>query len=249
MKQIKPEHDAFGQEMLAFFKGKKSYEIIERDDGFIDTSSGAPAYFKEYKNWPTIEKKAIKLAQGKILDIGAGAGRVSLYLQQQGGKVTAIDNSPLAIKVCTKRGVKKALVCPIEEIKKFPKTIFPNSFDSVVMFGNNFGLLGNVQKAKKILRVLHTITTKNAIMLAESCTPYETKDPIHLKYHERNRARGKMSGQLKIRVRFLNFIGDWFEYLLVSPPEMAKILEGTGWKIHRTIKSGALYVAVLVKRG
>jgi len=64
-------------------KKKESYEIIERDDGFIISSGGASTYFAEFKDWPKIQKQAIKLAKGKILDIGAGAGRVSLYLQKK----------------------------------------------------------------------------------------------------------------------------------------------------------------------
>lgn len=100
--------DAYGQEVWAFFLKKDSYEVVERDDGFIGLSGSAPAYFAEFKDWLKIEKQAIKLAKGKILDIGAGAGRVSLYLQKNGHDVIAIDNSPLTIKVCKKRGVKHA---------------------------------------------------------------------------------------------------------------------------------------------
>ena len=71
-------------------------------DSLIDLTEGPAAYFAEFKDWPKIQKQAIKFAKGKVLDIGAGAGRVSLYLQKQGFDVTAIDNSPLAIKVCKK---------------------------------------------------------------------------------------------------------------------------------------------------
>src|SRR3989338_2994924 len=125
------KRDAYGQEVWAFLQGKKSYEIIERDDGFINLSTGAPAYFAEYKDWPKIQKQVIKYAKGKILDVGAGAGRVSLYLQKKKLGVVAIDNSPLAIKVCKKRGVKKAIVLPIEQISNFK----PNNFDTIIMFG------------------------------------------------------------------------------------------------------------------
>ena len=236
--------DAYGQEVWAFFLGKKSFEVIERDDGFIDFSTGAPAYFAEFKDWPEIQKQAIKYAKGKILDVGAGAGRVSLYLQKKKLNVVAIDNSPLAIKVCQKRGVKHAKVLPIEEIGKFK----PNTFDTIIMFSNNFGLFGSFKKAKLLLREFHKITSPSALIIAESNDPYKTDDPAHLSYHKFNKKRGRMPGQLRIRIRFRNYIGDWFDYLLVSKDEMKKILKDTGWRIKKFIDSEkSSYIAIIEK--
>jgi 2-polyprenyl-3-methyl-5-hydroxy-6-metoxy-1,4-benzoquinol methylase len=95
---MKPERDAYGQEIWNCYQGNSTYEIAERDDGFIEVSSAQP-YFQEYGNWPEHERDAIRRAHGAILDIGCGAGRVALYLEQQGNGVLAIDNSPLAVKV------------------------------------------------------------------------------------------------------------------------------------------------------
>ncbi len=159
-KRMNLKKDACGQEIWAFFNNKESYEVIERDDGFVDLSGGATAYFQEFNDWPEIEKEAIKVAKGKILDIGAGAGRVSLYLQKRGFDVMAIDNSPLAIKVCKKRGVKKVKVLSIEKIDKFKS----NTFDTVFMFGNNFGLFGSFKKAKTLLEKLHKIISPSALI-------------------------------------------------------------------------------------
>jgi SAM-dependent methyltransferase len=236
--------DACGQEIWAFFQGKDSYEVIERDDGFVGLSGGAPAYFAEFKDWPKIEKQAVKLAKGKILDIGAGPGRVSLYLQKKGFDVVAIDNSPLAIKVCKKRGIKNAKVLPIEKISAFK----PNTFDAVIMFGNNFGLFGDFKKAQILLKKLHKITSANALILAESNDVYKTNDPVHLSYHKFNKKRGRMPGQLRIRVRFKKYIGNWFDYLLVSKSQMKDILKGTGWKVRKFIDSDkSIYIAVIEK--
>ena len=207
-------------------------------------SGGALAYFADFKDWPKIEKQAIKLAKGKILDIGAGAGRVSLYLQKRDFDVLAIDNSPLAIKVCKKRGVKNAEVLPIEKISRLK----PDTFDTVIMFGNNFGLFGSCKKAKTLLKKLHKITTPSALILAESNDVYKTDDPVHLSYHKFNEKRGRMPGQLRIRIRFRNFIGDWFDYLLVSKHQMKDILKGTGWKVRKFIDSDkSIYIAVIEK--
>lgn len=241
---MKPIKDAYGQGVWAFYNKKDSYEILERDDGYIDISSGAPKYFTKFKNWTNIEKKTIKLARGKVLDIGAGAGRISLYLQNKGFEVLAIDNSPLAIKVCKKRGVKKAKVVPIEKIH----TLSPEAFDTIIMFGNNFGLFGSKKRAKTILKKLHKITSPDANILAESNDISKTKDKTHLSYHRLNKKRGRMPGQLRIRVRFKKYIGEWFDYLLVSKKEMKNILKGTGWKIKKFIDSdNSIYMAIIEK--
>lgn len=236
--------DACGQEVWAYFNGKESYEVVEREDGFIGLSSGANAYFAEFKDWPKQQKRGIKFAKGRVLDVGTGAGRVAIYLQKIGHKVTAIDKSPLAIKVCEKRGIKDARVLPIEKIVGFK----PKTFDSIVMFGNNFGLFGNPKKAKSLLKRFHQITTPDALIIAESNDPYKTDDPIHLSYHKFNRNCGRMAGQLKIRIRFRNYIGNWFDYLLVSKEEMKDILKGTGWKVRKFVDSEKfMYIAIIKK--
>jgi SAM-dependent methyltransferase len=238
------DKDAYGQLIQAYLEGKPSYEIVERDDGSIGPSGGAPTYFAEYKNWPGWQKCAIKYAKGRVLDVGAGAGRVSLELQKRGCKVTAIDNSPLAIQVCRRRGVKDARVLSIREVGKFRT----DTFDTVVMYGNNFGLFGGRAVAKRLLKTLHARTTPNAVIIAESNDPYKTSDPSHLAYQKRNRKRGRMSGQLKIRIRFRESTGDWFDYLLVSQKEMREILKGTGWKAMKFFDSGkSTYTAVIAK--
>jgi len=246
---MKPEKDAYGQQIWDYLNGKKTYgkeayEIIERDDGSMGLSSGAPAYFQDFKNWPKHQKQAIKFAKGKVLDIGAGAGRVSLYLQKRGFDVVAIDNSPLAIKVCKKRGVKKTKVMSIDEVDKFK----PSSFDTIIMYGNNFGLFGSFKKAKKLLKMLYRITSENALIIAESNDPYKTDNTTHLQYHQFNKKRGRMPGQLRIRVRFEKYIGEWFDYLLVSKKEMQEILKNTGWRVKKFIDfEKSFYIAIIEK--
>ena len=100
--------DAFGQHLLAQFNNKTATpELIERDDNYIDTGCEAGLYFFEYKQWSPMEQQAIERVRGRAVDIGCGGGRHSLYLQQKGYEVTAIDNSPGAIEVSKLRGLKK----------------------------------------------------------------------------------------------------------------------------------------------
>ena len=92
---MKKSQDAYGQQLLAqYYSPTPKCEIIERDDNYIDTGSEAGTYFTEYQDWSRLERRAIELVKGRILDVGCGAGRPALYLQQKGFDVTGIDNSP-----------------------------------------------------------------------------------------------------------------------------------------------------------
>ena len=185
----------------------------------------------------------MRFVRGRVLDVGAGAGRVALHLQQRGLDVVAIDVSPLAVEVCSRRGVRDARICAFDDVGAEL-----GLFDTVVMFGNNFGLFGSAAKAGRMLRRLHRVTSARGRIVAESADVYATQMPEHRDYHERNRRRGRMAGQLRIRIRHRCYATPWFDYLIVSPDEMRSLVEGTGWRVARTIDGdGRLYAAVLEK--
>jgi SAM-dependent methyltransferase len=241
---MKLNKDAYGQEIWAHFKGKEGNEIVEREDGYFSVSSGSKTYFSQFKDWSENEKKAIRFVRGRILDVGCGAGRHSLYLQNKGFDVTGIDNSPLAIKVCKLRGLKKAKVMSIKDVGKFK----PNSFDTVIMMCNNFGLFGSFKGTKLLLKKFYRITSPHAVIIADTLDPYKTDNPAHLEYHKFNKKRGRMGGQVKLRIRFEKYVSDWFNYLMVSKKEMKKLLKGTGWKVKKFIDfKKARYIALIEK--
>ncbi len=87
-------------------------------------------------------------------------------------------------------------------------------------------------------------------MIVESNDVYATKNPIHLAYQRRNRERGRMSGQIRFRVRYLQYATGYYDYLMVSPAEMREIVAGTGWRVARVLRSaGSTYFALLEKDG
>lgn len=237
--------DAYGQLLLAQHKsGTPAAEFIERDDNFIDTGSEDGLYFFEYEQWSPLEQRVIERVRGRVLDIGCGAGRHSLYLQQKGFEVTGIDNSPGAIEVCKLRGLKNALVSSLADVDRFA----PDSFDTILMLGNNFGLFGDAENARLMLKKLFRITSAEAQIIAGTLNPYQTDSPEHLEYHEFNRRRGRMPGQIRMRIRYGKTVGAWFDYLFVSPEEMREILANTDWHIRELMESGEpRYFAVIGK--
>lgn len=178
------------------------------------------------------------------MDVGCGAGRHSLYLQEKGFDILGIDISPLAIEVCKLRGLRKAEVMSIEEVN-----FKPNSFDTVLMMGNNFGLFGSFQKAQRLLKKFYMMISKNPLIIATTNDVYVTDNPDHLNYQKANREKGRMSGEVRIRVRFKKYATKWFDYLMVFKKEMKDILEDTGWNVKQFIDSeGANYVTIIEKQ-
>ncbi len=236
--------DAQGKAMLAYLKGKRSFEVVERDDGYVDVGGGPGIYFLPYEKWNENEKEAMKYVKGMVLDIGCGAGKHSLYLQEKGFKVTGIDISPSAVEVCRRRGLRDVRGLSIDEISGDLGQI-----DTIIMMGNNFGLFENLTKAKKLLGKFHIITTEKAMIIAETRDPYDTDIPEHMEYHERNRKKGRMAGQLRLRIIYKMYRTPWFDYLLVSKEEMNNILRDTGWKLKKTFdgKMGT-YIAIIKKQ-
>ena len=233
-----PERDAFGQALMDYLEGRGGEELIERSDGYLDRSAGAATYFAQ----PNEEQAAVAdRASGRVLDVGCGAGRYALYLQAKGLEVVAIDASPLAVEVCRRRGLRDARVLTLDEVDR---TL--GQFDSVLMLGNNFGLMGSHHGARRSLRRLHQIVHPGGCILAETMDPYQSANPDHLSYHADNRAQGRMGGQIRMRVRYRKYKTPWFDYLFVSRGELEEIVRDSGWRMQSVIaRDGPNYVALL----
>ena len=239
---MKDTQDAFGHGLYDRLNGENPVEMVERDDGFID-SGFYQMYFREYKDWSDHQKKAMRYVKGKVLDIGCGAGRHSLYLQVKGFDVLATDISPSAIKVCRIRGIKRTKVLPITQI-----TSRLGTFDTILLLGGNFGLLGNFKRARYLLRRFKGVTSNKARIITESTDPCKMTDPCHLKYHRLNQERNRMPGQWRSRVRYKKYATPWIDFLLTSKEEMKRIVSDTGWQINRFLESRSpQYVAILEK--
>ena len=126
------------------------------------------------------------------------------------------------------------------------------TFNTIVLFGNNFGLFGTPTKAKQLLRRLHRMTSNDARIIVESRDVERRGDadaPWHRRYRERNIARGRLPGQIRIRVRFRDVIGPWMNYPMVSPDQLREILAGTRWYVVHVFDSDDTFVAIIEKTG
>ncbi|HEV8609745.1 MAG TPA: hypothetical protein VGS98_06730 [Thermoanaerobaculia bacterium] len=97
----------------------------------------------------------------------------------------AIDVSPLAVRVARRRGVRYARVLAFERVGARV-----GRFDTVLMYGNNLGLLGGEAKARRLLGSAPSTHQPGRSDRRASTDPYRTDDPDHLAYHQWNRRRG-----------------------------------------------------------
>lgn len=234
--------DAFGEIYMAYYKGEPSNHFTERDDGYKRESENAHYYFRTYDEWEPYEQEAIQEAKGRVLDVGLGAGRHALYLQEEGLEVVGIDTSPLAIEVSRLRGVEDCRLMSLFNLD-FPD----NSFDTVLMLGQNLGL-GDTEGVRSYLTRLYDITTPNGIIIGDARDPSITDKPEHFAYQERNIERGIPVGLVKVRVGFRDKVGDWFYLFLMDQEVLEDVIRPTGWKLDRVyLSTHGMYIAILTK--
>ena len=240
---IKHDEDAFGNALYDFHLGRGGFEVMERDDGYLDVLDGPQHYFSEYHEWPEHHKEALTLVRGSVLDIGCGAGRHALHLQSRGIDVLGIDISPLAVEICRIRGLER-----VTELASTDVSRDLGVFDTVLLLSSNFGLLGSRDAGRELLEELYSCTTDQGRIIAEAIDLSIVSDRFHRLYFESNVAHGRMPGQFRIRIRYKTFATPWFNYLMADKDELLELVESTSWRVVRFIDSDSnTYIAVLEK--
>lgn len=118
--------------------------------------------FRDYQEMNALEKKALDLSFGKVLDVGSGAGSHSLYLQNERKlEVTALDISPKSIEICKARGVKNA-IC--EDLLRFSE----KNFDTVLLLMNGTGIFQSLEHIDQYLQKLKSLVAENGQILIDS---------------------------------------------------------------------------------
>lgn len=218
--------------------------VVEREDGWIAVEQMAH-YFAPVRRWIDAEREIVRSARGRVLDAGAGAGRVAVHLQTRGHEVLAIDTSPGSVRVSRELGVRHAEVRAVSSIRAAD-----GPFDTFAFFGNNLGLLRDVRHGPWLLRRLRAAAAPGARVIGSIRDPYRTDDPDALGYQARNRERGRMAGQMRFRLRYRSHRSAWFDYMAMSLPELTSIAEAGGWSVERVADDGGpRYGVVLASTG
>jgi hypothetical protein len=112
-------------------------------------------------------------------------------------------------------------------------------FDTVLLLGNNLGLLASAERAAVVLGNLAAVTKPRGQLLGSGLDPYRTDTETHLAYHDWNRQRGRLPGQVRMRVRDGAIATPWFDYLFVSLAELQEILTSMPWQLRDVAEEDA----------
>ncbi|OYX27975.1 MAG: SAM-dependent methyltransferase [Flavobacteriales bacterium 32-35-8] len=152
--------DLFGNALLDYQNGQYTEDLITSTNISEEDELPLPYLFRDFKDMPKLEKKALQLAKGSVLDVGCGAGNHSLYLQKKGFDVKAIDISKGAVEVSKLRGVTNA------EVKNLLEET--ETFDTILLLMNGTGIFQELSQVSKYLTHLKNLLKPNGQILIDS---------------------------------------------------------------------------------
>ena len=235
---------AFGASLLAYWQGdSEAKHTIERDDGYKEEIA-VEYLFKEPPEWEEEEIQSLNNIPSKstILDVGCGVGRIAIYLQNKGHKVVGLDSCLEALQIAEAQGLEATFLGNVCNLKDPP--LF-NSFNVILMMGNNFGICGDIPKTQKLLLKLRTFLSPDGLLIFSCRDPLNTNNPVHLSYHEQNRKNGRPPGLVKIRICYQNITDEWWDLIFVDVSTVLEILDNTGYEklaIYQNPSSPIFYV-------
>jgi SAM-dependent methyltransferase len=205
---------------------------LEVDDGRSFDAMAPAAFFAPPDAWLPYERDLLADVEGPVLDLGCGAGRHALHLEERGLDVCAIDNSPGAIEVCRRRGVHDARLADLRD----PPS--DTAWATVLLLCGNFGLAGGWDETRALLRSLHDVCRPDAVVIADSVNPLLNDDPASVAYREAKRASGRYVGEVGLRLRYGSYVTPYWSLLNLPPEDVPTLVEGTGWVVEQQIVGG-----------
>ena len=162
--------DLFGKAILDFQTNNSPENLVTETNISEADEMSVDYLFRSFNEMPKLEKKALQLCKGKVLDVGCGAGSHSLYLQEKGFKVTAIDISANAIKACKLRGLNDVRVQNILEVSTdtSESELAKQKFDTILLLMNGTGIFGTLAETSKYLQKLKSLLNPNGQILIDS---------------------------------------------------------------------------------
>ncbi|MFP3596736.1 class I SAM-dependent methyltransferase [Chryseobacterium sp. SIMBA_029] len=196
--------------------------------------------FRDFEEMNEVEQKALESANGKVLDIGAGAGSHSLYLQNERNlEVLALDISPKSIEICKLRGIKKA-VC--ENMLDFSG----ETFDTVLLLMNGTGIFQSLSKIDTYLQKLNTLLNENGQILIDST------DILYMFDRDYDGGvlipAGGYYGELDYVVHYKGESEDPIKWLYLDFNTLQNAAESNGFNIEKVMQDEDSYLAKLTKK-
>lgn len=207
-----PEGDAWGEALLDHHRGRWTpVPELEVEGGGAADAMHPEWFFREVDRWEAWERELLAEAVASpALDLGAGAGRASLWLRRQGVDVTAVDSSAGAIQVCRERGVADARLGDLTD----PPVDKP--WRLILLLCGNLGLGGSPAGTRRLLRRLAEISAPDARLVGDTV---DAGPP-----------------EVGLRIRYQGLATPWWKQHNIPVGDVASLVEGTGWVLDRHVR-------------
>lgn len=211
--------DVYGEALIEFHeKGQlKNPLLLHSTYGDIEEMP-IEVFFREEEDFPELEFIALSLCDGKVLDVGAGAGAHALYLQNKGFEVTALEISPSACNIMMQRGVQKIIQEDFFELKD-------KQYDTLLFLMNGIGLAKSLDGFRQLLAHAKTLLTDKGQLLFDSSN-------ISYLYDEyRIQRPSYYFGEIGYQYEFNGTKGAPFNWLYIDQETLIKIAHEESWVV------------------
>jgi SAM-dependent methyltransferase len=231
------DKDPFGHAIHDYIAGVETPDIIVRSELCEDDIMEVPLLFRSYEEMPEIEKIALSRCKGRVLDVGAGAGCHTIYLNDKGFDVQAIDLSQGAVEYHKLKGIKSRLI-NFFDLKN-------EQYDTLLFLMNGIGVGGRIKNLKNTLQQAYDLTTHDGKVICDSSD---------LKYLYEDDEGGywinlnaEYYGEYDFQMQYKETVSDWFEWLYVDFDTLKEYAELVGFKVEKLFDEDNHYLVELTK--
>lgn len=219
---LTPNKDPMGAAISEYQQTNKAGRLRVLSSMFDEDGIPVKHLFRTFKDMPELEQKALSLANGRILDVGAGAGCHALELQARDEDVHAIDISQLSCDAMMARGVKQ-----VQCINLFDRRL-TGPFDTILMLMNGTGIIGKLKNMPDFLERIRELLSKEGQVLVDSSDLkylYENEDGTY-----DIDPLGPYYGEVDYQMIYRKVKGDSFDWLYIDFNTLKLIAESNGFK-------------------
>ena len=216
---MRKNQDPMGQAIADYHATGRAARLRVFSPMFDEDEIPVATLFRRFDEMPAIEQEALKVADGAILDVGAGAGCHSLALQAMEKRVTAIDISPLAVETMQQRGVK--------DVREQDFFTLDGRFDTILMLMNGIGIVGTLSRLPAFfMQVDHLLAPGGQVLCDSSdlCYLYEDEDGII----DLTGVEGYY-GELSYQLQYKAVKGEPFPWLFIDPETLREQAAAQGF--------------------
>ena len=182
------------------------------------------------------DRICLERCHGRVLDVGAGAGRHALAFQERGCEVTAIDVSPICTALCRERGVIDARTVDIMRLDRDEPM---GQFDSIFFGMQTIGVAGGTKPLEELLRRLRKSLAPGGELLVDSSALREA-------WEGGEEEDSHHRGEIVLSTRYRGWRGDPFPWLYLAEEELAEVANRAGYEMESLahVESGEYLVAM-----